>query len=487
MKKTQVLATAIIGLTVVMMFLLFPSCRKEKKTEPVTATAPLTLFSRQSDPRLAQAVVDGGYLVDFLATKDKQATPVSLTAVSVHNADFSDESSILLNADGIQRICLTDGTQLIINSSTGSSFNVTLLTGDGSYQLNTNLTASAAEGKAINQVTNLGTAPRGGVPMSVTATPAAPKTNALVTNGSSGPNLAGVEIDVSKCGGIPADANAVFLNVYANYSGGPGKILPKIPAVHSATGLYFAAIPTGISTDYVVSSKDACLFALDAIQDIKEHKAAGVYTVLAKLLLDGSIAVTVNSPVIPQSVPKYLQKFADILNKAQSATDKFAAIKDNACDKVHMSSDDPFNYGGLKMQAEAQMQDDGGTKLSALAENIPSDGPYPTLKVALGDAPTVNQVTLNPASPAVNQSYLATAQLMCLLLGTTVQIGVQGTDGYTNTYQAVVSAADNTDPYTITLHVPGAATAGIRDVVTVSLKTAAGKTATKSAYLVFGQ
>jgi len=482
MKKTRLLAAMTLGLVTVLMFSFLPSCRKEKKSELVNNSGKLTLFTRESDPRIAQVAVDNGYYVDFLAAKTAKAVPTDLTSLSVHNADFSDETSIILKDNKLQRMSLSDGTQLVVNSVAGGTYNITLTTADGAYQLNTDLSTDGVKANNLNAVAAKNVAVRKGLSLQRVSNPVKPKVMGLVAHDAS--SLVGVEIDITKCGGIPADADAVYLNVYKKLSGNYIKAMPKIPAVHSATGLYFAAVPGGLATDYVVTGSDACKFTLDAIEDIEREGAKGLFKVIGKLLLDESIAVTVNSPVIPQSVPEYLKKFSDALNKVQSATDLLGFLKDDACNQTTLE-DYKHNYGGLTMIAEAQAPGGGKTLNSSSSEPMDSNGPFPAMRIDLGSMASINNIDLSPSSPAAGQSYTATAYLNCLPVGTVLTIGVQGTDGYADGYQTTVSASDVNDPYVLSLQVPGAGSAGIKDVITVTLMTPSNVSSTKSNYLIF--
>jgi len=77
--------------------------------------------------------------------------------------------------------------------------------------------------------------------------------------------------------------------------------------------------------------------------------------------------------------------------------------------------------------------------------------------------PLLLSIRIDPADPAPYQSYVATTLTRPAIGGLAVQMGIVGTDGYTNSKSGLTSAAG-----TFQLFVPGA-TAGVHDVITATV------------------
>jgi hypothetical protein len=106
-----------------------------------------------------------------------------------------------------------------------------------------------------------------------------------------------------------------------------------------------------------------------------------------------------------------------------------------------------------------------GAKLGDEVQVNPGD-PIPNFTVELGSMgqAKITSLTVDPSSPAADQSYVATAEIQCLAPDTPVTITVVGTDGYTDSNTQNLS----NDSF-ITLTVPGGAQ-GVRDVVKVNVQ-----------------
>jgi|GEM_PF-6543859 len=95
----------------------------------------------------------------------------------------------------------------------------------------------------------------------------------------------------------------------------------------------------------------------------------------------------------------------------------------------------------------------------------------------------IQSLTLTPPNPVANQGYVANFSVNCLsVAGYNAIASVSGTDGYTDS-ATIPIAADSV----YQLNVPGAATAGIQDTVTVIITDSTGTTVdSRTAHLQFG-
>jgi hypothetical protein len=73
--------------------------------------------------------------------------------------------------------------------------------------------------------------------------------------------------------------------------------------------------------------------------------------------------------------------------------------------------------------------------------------------------------------------------MYCLKLGSTVTISVEGTDGYTASNVTTINETQQAGTFNLT--VPGAETAGIQDVVTLTVLLPDGTKITRTAQLIF--
>lgn len=115
-----------------------------------------------------------------------------------------------------------------------------------------------------------------------------------------------------------------------------------------------------------------------------------------------------------------------------------------------------------------------------------SEGVSATFNVELSEdaEPSIRSLSLNPSSPSADQNYTISVSVFCVPVGSTVSISMVGTDGWAQYDDYTIS-----DPMesagTFTMTVLGAET-GVRDEITVEIRTSSGHTITRSASLIFG-
>jgi hypothetical protein len=114
---------------------------------------------------------------------------------------------------------------------------------------------------------------------------------------------------------------------------------------------------------------------------------------------------------------------------------------------------------------------------------VTPNGVIPQLTVNLNSQTTIRTLELIPPAPAAFQSYVAKVDVFCLLAGSLVTISVVGTDGYSNSVNYNITTTQGEGQFTLT--VPGAAMAGIRDVVTLKITLPNGTVLTRTAALIF--
>lgn len=101
-------------------------------------------------------------------------------------------------------------------------------------------------------------------------------------------------------------------------------------------------------------------------------------------------------------------------------------------------------------------------------ENIassPANGPYPNISIQIDGDPDVIGFWADPGNPPAGVGYAVYASMSCVEPGSTIRMSIVGTDGYLNSRNCTVSAADFQNQ-TCILQVPGAS-GGVRDVITL--------------------
>jgi len=115
-------------------------------------------------------------------------------------------------------------------------------------------------------------------------------------------------------------------------------------------------------------------------------------------------------------------------------------------------------------------------------KTVPGNGPFEDLYITMDAETKIQSLTLDPASPAYEESYSAICKISCLQAGSQVTLSVSGSDGYTDSASYTIASGQQEGEFT--LQVPGAET-GVRDVVTVTVTLLSGETLSRSASLVF--
>lgn len=103
------------------------------------------------------------------------------------------------------------------------------------------------------------------------------------------------------------------------------------------------------------------------------------------------------------------------------------------------------------------------------------------LSVEIKGVPTISSFELDPSYPNEGQDYAAVAKYFCIPYGSSIQVSIVGTDGYTDSISEQIPSSSGE----ITLYVPGAET-GVCDVCEVVITLPSGEKISMQASLVFG-
>lgn len=296
-------------------------------------------------------------------------------------------------------------------------------------------------------------------------------------------------VTTSNCGSL---ADPLGQRVFVQFNDGLGALLGRYPAQRTGPGAYRAAVPdpdkqAGISFEFLKSALTAATEALDVV--CKFDSANPMLLPTSCLYISEQMALTgIGAPLAVDFLA--LCDTAVVILKAACAIEEAInlptppAVSDSGAEVIKKTQ----NLLIDKLPNQIAMP-----TLRALAEGLPADTYGPPVELAPGDSAvslaldlfrlSVGDIVLAPPAPAAPNQYTASAALQCLAPGTSAVIEVRGSDGYFNQQQQSFSSVTNAA--TISLVVPGADQAGIRDTLTLTVTPSDAPAVTRKAYLVF--
>jgi len=465
----------------------------------LAVTSSFKIPVNAADPLLLRAIATDGQIIDFVGTRDATGVPLSLNLIEIRPP--SDDGSAnplryLLDSDHRPvRIHNSDGTQFDFTWITATQVALAVLTPDGQTQVNTfvdlSLAPSAPGSSSIASPIPSGaiavvptggstftsnTAPRGGqrVILQHGGSPSAAAVNgiAAMTVASSS-----VNVQVDGCGGLPTDGD-----VYVKVLDTQGVFLGQYPATRVSQGNYVAGLPSGLAPTLnpgeicgtlATVLGATCDWLID-IPGAPQYLCAALTIAVAATGVGAVVAGEIAAAC--EAVTGGLELYCKTLNT--SGAPGSPSLADVLCESEAL--DRTFTADVLLVPIVIALP----TNIVGSPLRAPGNGPFPDLLVDLGIHTTIRSLTLNPANPVAQQSYVATADIFCLPFGTVVTLSIIGTDGYTDSVSTTINTTQESG--TFTLSVPGAANAGIRDVDTVTVVLPDGEQLTLNASLVFG-
>lgn len=108
-----------------------------------------------------------------------------------------------------------------------------------------------------------------------------------------------------------------------------------------------------------------------------------------------------------------------------------------------------------------------GKKIIGTPKTFSSSGPYENFSVDIPEELDITKFGTNPADPAPEQDYIASAEIICpSSSGTQVTLSIYGTDGYSDSSLVILS-----EKQTVSLYVPGAEE-GVVDTLAITTEDA---------------
>ena len=296
-------------------------------------------------------------------------------------------------------------------------------------------------------------------------------------------------VRTSNCGTL---ADPLGQRVYVQFNSGTGAFLGRYPAARTGTGTYQALIPNpgreaGISIEFLTTALSAADTALGKICELDSASPMALPASCA--YISAQMALTgIGAAVAGQ--------FLAVCEAAVVVTKASCAIKNVIDLPVPPGIDDAT--AGLLPSLEGFLidklpQEILSPTLAALITALPTDVYGPQVAIPNWSSAVdlqldlfrlnVGDIVLTPPSPSARNPYTASAPLQCLAPGSSATLQVQGSDGYVDQQQQAYDAVTNSA--TITLGVPGADQAGIRDTLTLTVTTPNAPDVVRTAYLVF--
>lgn len=470
---------------------------------PPAGLSNFTIMTNSSDPLLVTAKISDGRVVEYFGTRDVSSKPTAVDQIFIRS-DNGDAIQYDLDSTGRPtRMIAIDGTQFLLNWTSSTTVAVTVITSDGTAQVNTTVDFEQASNNVAVGLSSLaptvptprnnGSPSRGGRRVTLQLGP--PQTGALKSSEMLGAHtdadisalartilaaqgVGTCTVRVTSCD-LPEENAEVYVIVKTDDQF--KRFLGQFRASRVTAGIYQATIPSNVAPS--INPREIC------------ESLAGA---LGKVC-DGVFTVPLLAETLCSQIASALALTAIAAPTALAITAVCGSVTlglDLYCNTLAVSSPGGLSRADILCKADALNRIFGDILLSPrVVPCLPTacvgatrqalgQGPYPDLSVDLGSNTHVRSLTLNPPSPSAKQAYIGTADIFCLPTGTIVTMSIVGTDGYQGqTSKTVLSAQRNG---IFTLSVPGAEESGILDKVTVLVKRPDGQSITRVASLVFG-
>ena len=473
----------------------------EQPTEPeepeidngITALANLN----PEEPIILDVSNEKGECVVLMGSKDATGQPEKLEQMLIKVDGEENNTEVFFDEkENIKEMIAPNGVRFQFEWLSDTEATLTLIEPNTNEQINTVIDFSgknnSEENNEVAQSRGSVNEPRTG-DISFTLEPISDETYpndaiSLKTRASSG-SITG-DVYLEQCGS-PATAQC-WVDVY-NYSDltgsyGRGKYRGRFSCTKVGDGHYQFSLPQNYNEHHNIADYcDGINNVVDKVCGLNAWTAPGSGT---KEYLCVAIAGYLAMGIVT----------AEAAGLFLLACEGISGALDTACSLINGNMDLPEGTptildGGCAWLREMDLTWDTPLFLVPVVNALPSciygttqkfeaGGTLAPMYITWGGNPVINSFTLNPPKPAHHVSYQAIAELACVPVGTKVTMDIVGTDGYSKSETSTVGSGQNIN-YRATMTVPGAATAGIKDVCTVTAVTPSGETVSKKASLIF--
>jgi hypothetical protein len=487
-ERRNFLNTALMaGIGVVVSDSLF-SC-KETVDIMINRNAPLKLIMDGNDPMLFtyQETSDNN-IFEFYGLRDLNGLPTAIQQVAVVDSKERKKASYINfnEKNELESVLIYNGVLFEFKLVSPGRTALTITTPDGDFQLNTLYSPNGRIG--VEETIRTSNSPRQNVPIKIKDItpiihPVSEKKGAKISSGR-------IEINVTKCG-FPGYGD-VYVSIYTKDP--EQKFLTKVKASRTGKdGVYIADIPQ-LNIPKPISGDifSAVASTLDTVCDVVEFlqlppQISVQYGTMFCAALSSTLTLTVpaTAPFLPQIfvgcevlttsiLAICSSNLVQIVNKGLNAKiSETEKVVDFVTKKLNETTKEilvfPEVYGIPK-------------NIIGKYKVFPLNNPIGALSLELSNETFIRKMILNPPSPSNGQSYDVNMEIDCLPSGSSIDVSVVGTDGFSkrDKYSVVQSLPSKT----FSIKVPGAK-GGVRDKISLTVTIPGGKTVKREASLVF--
>lgn len=456
------------------------------------------VFSNAGDPRILSAQTELGETLEFFGDKDSQGLPQNLYAVTVDDAtgmtlfDVDPQglpTTITAPSSGILQFDWdVDGQQAVLTAISPSGLQQVNTVVDFSVPLQP-LSSGAQQPPAelpSADVLHPNWAPRQGQPTWGMELP--PGSQLELPNPAQGGQAKGligspsatVTTSVTGCG-MPTNSAQVLTYVFNEDN---GETIGVFPAQVSATGQFSTSIPFDASS--LANTPENCQSVTNVIGlgcNLELFFGSEATGAICEALASAIASVSL-PPAEAQALALLCSETIPLIDLYCAAAGAGAPVDGPSITELLCEAEFVDASDAVQIRVESCIV---GASQNLCSEPVvvqASPTSFPILNsIDLGDETLIRSLTLNPGSPGVGVSYVATADIVCILAESELVLSIVGTDGYTDSMQFQINETQGQGLFL--LNVPGAAE-GVQDVVTATLNMPDGTVIVRTASLVFG-
>ncbi|MDX2430945.1 MAG: hypothetical protein QNK35_08430 [Bacteroides sp.] len=467
--------------------LIFNQCDEDSnQTEDIGGVAEGSyIVTNSSDPEFVKLVTENGEVVNVFGKRDANGLPEVVQQINITNENGEIYSFYYDDNKKLTTVVADNGS--VFNYEWISDDRVVLIIdcNDGVNQINTEINLNELETyKSVEINANATMRDAGDRCFDIEFTPIAHKELETRQLALKSLNAYGTTYDLytTSCGApIFQPPSRVYLK---DQSGSVFLTEKELSAQSVSMGHYSIIVPSGsapsIDPQAAVEKLTAILTPIcDAagLYGAVLSPAACAY-IAAKLALTGiGVTVAPGVGIACTGITSALAIYCKTLGASgppglPSIMDKLNELK--LLDYFKLT-------GNMRMYVEFPGLLNNTTKAFTISEGVSA-----TLNVELSEngEPSIRSLSLNPSSPVADQDYTVSVSVFCVPVGSTVSISMVGTDGYAQ-YEDYTISDPMESAGIFKMTVLGAET-GVRDEITVEIRTSSGQTITRSASLIFG-
>ena len=452
------------------VFVLISCSTKDDDSDSSSTQVSFTTNINADDPQLATGIYPDGTSVHYYGEKNANGIPTQLTQIEVVESANRKGVFHLDQQQRVTKMIAPDGTQFSFNWLSDSEATIIILTKDGSIQVNTSTSSSGRIQENSKQITT-----------NVRPGKLTLKKNEVISSILQKKETQGQDVilSIGQCGNLTDPPLSPYLEIID----GNGNLLRTLYPKRTGEGLYTANVP--INQTITANQAAYCSNLATIITGYcNKLDSAGFFL--------GGNASSILCPIISSSLDNLPANFTEsqkqlIIDNCELLIDVYlprtckqllenGSLEEQFCQGVPTDFQVPV---GARIYGVVPVAPIDKVSASIL---IDVNNPIPNLSVDLGNNSSIKDFVISPVAPPANQSYTATISVSCVKAGSSTEISVEGSDGYSDT----VTYNENSDipEADYTLSVPGGSS-GVQDVITVRITIPGQGPIDRTASLVF--